>query len=67
QFLITTNSARDYAEKRFNGHARSFARLADLAERLLNGEEPEAADGKLLADSRAQDNVFEEIQIDWFA
>jgi 1,4-alpha-glucan branching enzyme len=67
QFLITTNSARDYAEKRFNGHARSFARLADLSERLLKEEEPEAADRKLLADSCSQDNVFEEIQIDWFA
>ncbi len=66
EFLITTNSARDYAERRFNGHARTFARLANLVARLLDGQESGESDVKLLTDTRKQDGVFEEIRIEWF-
>ena len=45
QFLITTAAARDYAEKRFNGHLHQFVELEMLwAEFVANGALSQASE-----------------------
>ena len=66
QFLITTNSARDYAERRFRGHARDFSRLAELVGRMQDGTAVDDADRLFLTQCLQRDGVFEEISLDWF-
>ena len=67
QFLISTWSARDYAESRIIFHVDAFVRLADAVERILNGESMSRADEtryRLLAE---QDNPFPGIDIELWA
>ena len=63
QFLITTFSARDYAELRVSQHADDFARLARLAERRLDGGSLTESDEQFLRDCEARDSLFPDL--DW--
>jgi len=65
QFLITTFSARDYAELRFAEHAESFDRLASLAERRLAGGALTEADEQFVRECEQRDPVFPDL--DWRA
>jgi 1,4-alpha-glucan branching enzyme len=58
QFLISTWSARDYAELRFTDHIDRFERLAEAAERITAGGSASAQDQALLADCQAKDAAF---------
>jgi 1,4-alpha-glucan branching enzyme len=58
QFLITTWSARSYAETRFAEHCRDFTRLADLAARVDGGAAPSWEDEEFLRGKEAQDFCF---------
>jgi 1,4-alpha-glucan branching enzyme len=61
QFLITTAAARDYAEKRFNGHRHQFIELEMLwAEFIANGALSEAGQ-TTLAEMEERDSLFAEI------
>ncbi len=66
QFLISTWSGRDYAENRFQRHHADFGRLADLAEKLLNGDELLAAEGAFLSECEGRDNLFADLDIEWW-
>lgn len=61
QFLISTWSARDYAEVRFQDHIQRFEQLATIAERLAQGESPTAEDKRLLAECEQKDAAFANI------
>jgi len=66
QFLISTWNARDYAELRFEGHRESFARLALIADGLLDGAAPPEADVRFLEETEARDRLFADINLKWF-
>ena len=63
QFLITTFSARDYAELRLAEHAADFERLATLAERRAEGGSLSEGDAAFLAECERRDSLFPDL--DW--
>ena len=63
QFLITTFSARDYAELRLAEHAADFDRLAILAERRAEGGAIGEGDAAFLAECERRDSLFPDL--DW--
>lgn len=63
QFLITTWSARDYAESRFTTHFEDFGALASVAEGLLRGEPMGPAERGLLEMLSERDPVFAEVEV----
>jgi 1,4-alpha-glucan branching enzyme len=67
QFLISTWSARDYAEARAADHFESFERLRDLARRYGRGEPVDAAEWTFLHECRERDRAFARIDLNWFA
>ena len=65
-FLITTVSARDYAEARVKLHAATFDRLLGLSRSALAGP-LQPTDAAWLAEVEARDAVFPDIDVDWWA
>jgi len=64
-FLITTRSARDYAEARVKLHADAFDRLLAMGKRVLS--EPLTADEEaFLRDLESRDAPFPEIDLGWW-
>jgi 1,4-alpha-glucan branching enzyme len=62
QFLISTLSARDYAELRFRSHFENFKQLA----RMLKKEKIEPDKINFLKDLEIQDNCFEDLDLSIF-
>ncbi len=58
QFLISTFSARDYAELRFTDHMDRFERLADLCEALVAGGTLSAGEREFYEECRTKDAPF---------
>ncbi len=58
QFLISTWSARDYAEARFAEHHHRFSRLAEMAEKLLEGEPLSGEEMNYLSRVEESDPLF---------
>ena len=67
QFLISTWSARDYAELRVDWHFDAFTRLADIAERVGEGGILAGADLEMLEETEKRDSIFANIDLDWWA
>ena len=67
QFLISTWSARDYAELRISEHHNNFNRLCDMAERYGKKEWVDPGEWTFLGDCEAKDKLFEDITLEWFA
>ncbi len=65
-FLISTWTARDYAERRAAFHHEAFTRLADIARRAAGGEGLSEAEQTFLADCRDRDAVFPDIDLKWW-
>jgi len=63
QFLISTWSARDYAEIRFSQHVADFKRLAGLARRLAAGHSLEPGDRNFLDKCRLRDRLFPQLAL----
>jgi len=64
-FLITTRSARDYAEARVKLHADAFDRLLAVGRRVF--AEPLTSDDEaFLRDLEARDALFPEIDLAWW-
>ena len=66
QFLITTWSARDYAEQRVATHFECFNRLYVMANAFINKEELSEGDWTYLGTLEANDGLFEEIDLESF-
>lgn len=66
QFLITTMSARDYAEQRFICHNSDFTRLCDMADNYATKKRLGAGDKAYLEEVEKRDSVFEELQLEWW-
>ena len=67
QFLISTWSARDYAEMRLAEHHEAFRKLAEMADKYGSGETLDDSDWIYLDDIKKQDDLFPDIRIEWFA
>jgi 1,4-alpha-glucan branching enzyme len=67
QFLITTESAVDYATKRFEEHYRNASFLAGLVERARNGELIPLADHEELSRLQSIDRIFPDLSLDWWS
>lgn len=58
QFLISTWSARDYAEARVDRHHTNFTRLRRMVDQVLKGEELAPTDLNFLHDCRNTNRIF---------
>ncbi len=63
QFLISTFSARDYAEVRFKDHIDRFDRLADIADRVHTGSAIAPDETAFLLDCQLKDAPFQELDL----
>jgi 1,4-alpha-glucan branching enzyme len=67
QFLITSWTARDYAEQRFTSHYSDFKRLVQIAQRVRERGQLEQDDWVFLASKEQQDFLFPGIEKVLFA
>ncbi len=67
QFLISTISARDYAEARVAYHNENFVRIADIIERYASTGELSYEDWNFVVECAEIDDVFDDIDIKWWA
>jgi len=67
QFLISTKAAGDYAELRLKEHYEDFVRLAALSDKKIAGESLTDDDREFLNDCQKRDNLFPELELEWFA
>jgi 1,4-alpha-glucan branching enzyme len=65
-FLISTWSARDYAEGRAAHHFEVFRRLAEMAHRFARGDNLEDSDWAFLGDRQREDSLFPDHDPTWF-
>jgi 1,4-alpha-glucan branching enzyme len=63
QFLISTFSARDYAEVRFEDHIDRFNRLAEIADRVHSGSAITVDEKAYLTECQLKDAPFQEIDL----
>jgi 1,4-alpha-glucan branching enzyme len=66
-FVVENNSALDYGIKRFALHSTRFDRAIDIAKHAAAGNELTTAQTVQLAEMKAHDPVFPEIQLNWWA
>lgn len=66
QFLISTFSAKDYAEARIVRHYEDFKRLAEIARIKGKGSELSENDRNFLDMCQKRDDLFPDIDIAWF-
>ncbi|MCX6640004.1 MAG: DUF1957 domain-containing protein [bacterium] len=62
QFLISTFSARDYAETRLVKHHLDFEKLYVMLEKMTSGSELSAGDWEYFQTVSARDNLFAELK-----
>ncbi len=67
QFLISTWSARDYAELRVREHYEGCIRLYDLIRKRARGVELHIGDWEFLGACEERDNLFTDIDVGWWA
>lgn len=66
QFLIYTESAKDYAEQRISYHHSDFNKLCDLAEKQLDSGKISDDELKYLADTEKRNSIFPELKLEWW-
>ena len=66
-FLISTWTARDYAERRAAFHHEAFSRLADIARRKARGEELTTDDEAFLTSCSTRDAIFPDLDLSWWS
>jgi 1,4-alpha-glucan branching enzyme len=65
QFLITTGSARDYAERRVAEHYAEFKRLSEMAQTLRQGLPLSIEAAETLRRLEREDFIFPDLDIAW--
>lgn len=63
QFLISTFSARDYSEIRFQDHVDRFNQLAEIADRVHRGATPTPEEQVFIRDCEQKDAPFKELDL----
>lgn len=64
QFLIYTQSARDYAEQRFFFHHSDFNRLLDFAQKIISGEELSTEEINFIEECEKRNSLFPELKLE---
>jgi 1,4-alpha-glucan branching enzyme len=67
QFLIFTQSAKDYAEQRFSFHHSDFNRLCDLADIYSETGSINAQDEVYLKATEDRNSPFPELELEWWS
>ncbi len=67
QFLISTFSARDYAQVRFEDHVKRFEQLADIADRVHLGSSLHPDEAAFLDECKEKDAPFPELDLSLWA
>lgn len=67
QFLISTYSARDYAEIRFADHIDRFNRLAEIADSVHAGRTLSAEEESFLVECETKDAPFPDLDLSYWA
>jgi len=67
QFLIETQSAKDYSEQRFSYHHSDFNRLCDTFETYIASGKIASDDLQHLNETEQRNAVFPELQLDWWS
>ena len=65
-FVVENGSALDYGIKRFSLHSTRFDRAIDIAETLAAGGILSPSQESQLAEMKAHDSVFSEIDLNWW-
>ncbi len=66
QFLIYTQSAKDYSEMRFSYHHSDFNKLCDFFENYINNNTFNKSELKYLEDTEKRNSIFPELNLkDW--
>jgi len=63
QFLISTWSARDYAENRFSQHYEDIKRLVGLVQKAATGQKLDTTDWNYVGKLEEVDDIFDEIDL----
>lgn len=66
QFLIYTESAKDYAEQRFSYHHSDFIRLCELVEKYEGISKLTQHDKIYLEESETRNSIFPELELEWW-
>jgi 1,4-alpha-glucan branching enzyme len=66
QFLIHTESAKDYSEQRFLFHHSDFNKLCDLSEKYADTTDLSQIDKKYIEETKQRNSVFSELQLEWW-
>ena len=66
QFLISTWSAKDYAELRMSNHYNDFMRIYGMLKKKTGGEELTIGDWEFLGDCEKRDCLFSDLDIQWW-
>lgn len=66
QFLIYTQSARDYAEQRFSYHHSDFNRLCNLIDDMGEGKSISENDLLYLTEAEKRNSCFPELDLNWW-
>jgi len=66
QFLISTFSARDYAELRFTEHYHDFTELAEMARKQAKGETLHQGEWAFFEDCEKKDTPFPDLNLNWW-
>lgn len=66
QFLVTTNTAREYAESRFCGHEENFYWLHELLKKSGEDMVLSTENNERLEAIEQKDQVFDSIKLSWF-
>lgn len=66
QFLISTQSAKDYAESRFSNHIADFNRLASIADNYEREKAIPPEDWAFFESCKKRDSLFPDIEIKWY-
>jgi 1,4-alpha-glucan branching enzyme len=67
QFLISTWSARDYAELRVAAHYEAFKRLLEVAKALVDKGEVDDGEWLYVIDREERTDCFKEIDLGWWS
>ncbi len=66
QFLVTTWSARDYAEMRFTYHYSDFKRFCELADQYAAKKKISNEDDEYLSQAEDRNSIFPELRVEWW-
>ena len=67
QFLIYTESAKDYAEQRFSFHHSDFNRLLDIVDNINESNKLNDDNLQYLEATEKRNSVFPELKLEWWS